>query len=159
MWFLPLTCCGGIGQALQSVVLSVGISTSGMKPGLCGLTWARRTADGRFWMPPPRREAKVTPCWPTDGPLFWVWLYITAFQFFIVVKRGTEKSPESSLSLEGTMGLKQKYFPGRFLFLILLGSGCYLTECLACAHIAAITAAEAPAPARQQGKEAVLCQQ
>lgn len=42
------------------------------------------------------------------------------------------------------------FFQSTFL-LILLGSSCYLTECLPCAYTAAIAAAEALARARQQG--------
>lgn len=75
MWgfAIPVWPLCGLGQALQHVVLSAGISMSGMKPGLCGLTWALRTMDGRFWMPPLRKEAKVTN--PLSGaPLLWVWL-------------------------------------------------------------------------------------
>lgn len=38
---------------------AAGISMSGMRAGLPGRTWAPLTMVGRFWMPPPRRRAKV----------------------------------------------------------------------------------------------------
>lgn len=111
MWrfAIPLLC--GLGQALQCVALSAGISTSGMKPGLCGLTWALRTMDGRFWTPPLRREAKVTTlpsaCWcpPSLG------LALSHdFSIFTMVESGTARSPKSSLPLGVQRGIKTEAF-------------------------------------------------
>ena len=88
-----------------------GISTSGMKPGLCGLTWALRTMDGRFWTPPLRREAKVTnplsACWcpPSLGLALSHDLSI-----FTMVGSGTARSPKSSLPLGAQRGIKTKVF-------------------------------------------------
>lgn len=56
------------------------------------------------------------------------------------------------------MERKQKYFQNSFPVLILLGSGCCLDEWLSCAHATVVTAVEALARARQQGKDATLCQ-
>lgn len=155
----------GLWPALQSGVLSAGISTSGTKAGLCGLTWAPRTVDGRSWTPPPRRGAKVTlqqPCLPPP-PLGFA--LCPGLSILCSSGRGSGKPPEGSMEgKEGSMsgrlhGTKTKYFQHRFPILIFLGSGCYLDEWLPCAHATVVTAVEALARARRQGEDATLCQQ
>lgn len=66
-------------------------------------------------------------------------------------RKVTESSPSGSHN-----GIKTMFFQSTFL-LILLGSSCYLTECLPCAYTAAIAAAEALARARQQDFPLVVC--
>lgn len=149
----------GPGQTLQSVFRSAGISTSGTKAGLCELTWAHRTTDGRFWMPPPRRGAKVTlfrPYWSSPPSLGF-----TLCPGLSILYRGRQqqKATEGSPSLEGTMELNQKYFQRTLPILILPGSGCYLNEWLPRAHTTVVNAVEALARARQKGKEPTFCQQ
>lgn len=74
------TSCIALGKK-PSMILSIGISTSGMNAGLCELTWALRTMDGRFLMLRPRREAKVAPICPFSE-------FGSKVQFFILVSSG-----------------------------------------------------------------------
>lgn len=68
------------------------------------------------------------------------------------------KATEGSPSLEGTVEWNQNYFQSRLPILILPSSGCFLNEWLPCTHTTVVTAVVALARARQQGKEAELCQ-
>lgn len=103
MWGFAIPVLCGLGQAPQRMVLSAGISTSGMKPGLCGLTWALRTVDGRFWTPPRRREAKVTNLLSAGWCPSSLGLALSHdLSVFTMVESGTARSPKSSLPLEGT---------------------------------------------------------
>lgn len=125
---------------------------SGMKPGLCGLTWALRTMDGRFWTATLRREAKVTTlpsacrCPPSLG------LALSHdFSIFTMVESGTARSPKSSLPLGVERGIKTSISKVDFS-LNWLSLGCCLNDCHPCSHM---TAARGPGPWPAIGKETV----